>query len=133
MLFRSGVRTGLEYVDGQLVGVRDRMAEAKSEEGRDGETKTKMQVLQEVSLFSRLSPRCFIDTQFQIFQKKKEVDSSAVSTKTRESHFKVVSKRDSILLPETGHPAGWVNRAAEREEMAHKGEGWKSEAFNIVS
>ena len=58
----DGVRTGLEYVDGQLVGVRDRMAEAKSEEGRDGETKTKMQVLQEVSLFSCLSPRCFINT-----------------------------------------------------------------------
>ena len=44
----DGVRTGLEYVDGQLVGVRDRMAEAKAEEGKEGETKTKMQVLQEV-------------------------------------------------------------------------------------
>jgi len=50
----DGVRTGLEYVDGQLVGVRDRMAEAKAEEGRDGETKTKMQVLQEVGFFSFL-------------------------------------------------------------------------------
>jgi len=47
----DSVRTGLEYVDGQLVGVRDRMAEAKAEEGKDGETKTKMQVLQEVGLF----------------------------------------------------------------------------------
>ena len=45
----DSVRTGLEYVDGQLVGVRDRMAEVKAEEGKDGaETKTKMQVLQEV-------------------------------------------------------------------------------------
>lgn len=111
----DGVRTGLEYVDGQLVGVRDRMAEAKAEEGKDGETKTKMQVLQE------------------IFQKKKEETASTTSTKHRESHFKVVSKRDSLLLPETGHPAGWVSRAAEREELAHQGEGWKSEAFNIVS
>ena len=58
----DGVRTGLEYVDGQLVGVRDRMAEAKAEEGQDGETKTKMQVLQEVSLFPSLFPRRrFID------------------------------------------------------------------------
>jgi len=112
----DGVRTGLEYVDGQLVGVRDRMAEAKAEEGKEGETKTKMQILQE------------------IFQKKKEEASSTASTtKSRESHFKVVSKRDSVILPETGHPAGWVSRAAEREELAHKGEGWKSEAFNIVS
>jgi len=111
----DGVRTGLEYVDGQLVGVRDRMAEARAEEGIDGETKTKMQVLQE------------------IFQKKKEETSSTASTRHRESHFKVVSKRDSLLLPETGHPAGWVTRAAERDELAHKGDSWKSEAFNVVS
>jgi len=129
----DGVRTGLEYVDGQLVGVRDRMAEAKSEEGRDGEAKTKMQILQEVSVCSCLFPRCVIDTCFKMFQKKREEVPSNASTKTRESHFKVVSKRDSVLLSETGHPSGWMNRAAEREELAHKGEGWKSEAFNIVS
>lgn len=69
----------------------------------------------------------------QIFQKKKEEGSSTASTKTRESHFKVVSKRDSALLPETGHPSGWVTRAAEREESAHKGNDWKSDAFDIVA
>jgi hypothetical protein len=111
----DGVRTGLEYVDGQLVGVRDRMAEAKAQEGKEGEAMTKMQVLQE------------------IFQKKKEETTSVGSTRHRESHFKVVAKRDSLLLPETGHPAGWVNRAAEREELAHKGDNWKSQAFDIVS
>jgi hypothetical protein len=111
----DGVRTGLEYVDGQLIAVRDRMAEAKSEEGKVGESMTKMQILQEM------------------FQRKKEEASSTTSTKARESHFKVVAKRDSLLLPETGHPAGWVSRAAEREDLAHQGEGWKSEAFNIVS
>lgn len=68
-----------------------------------------------------------------MFQKKKEEGASTASTKPRESHFKVVAKRDSLLLPETGHPAGWVTRAAEREELARKGEGWKSEAFNVVS
>ena len=57
----DGVRTGLEYVDGQLVGVRDRMAEAKSEEERGGETVTKMQILQEVGVFSSLFPRCTAD------------------------------------------------------------------------
>jgi len=50
----DGVRTGLEYVDGQLIAVRDRMAEAESEEGSGGETKTKMQILQEVGLFVSL-------------------------------------------------------------------------------
>lgn len=129
----DGVRTGLEYVDGQLVGVRDRMAEVRAEEGADGETKTKMQVLQEVGYFSFLFPRYFVHTCYQIFQKKKEETSSTASTRHRESHFKVVSKRDSLLLPETGHPAGWVTRAAERNEMAHKGDNWKSEAFNVVS
>jgi hypothetical protein len=109
------------------------MAEANVEEGKEGETKTKMQVLQEVGPFPFLLPRCFTDARYQIFQKKKDETSSTTSTKPRESHFKVVAKRDSILLPETGHPSGWVNRAAEREELVHKGEGWKSEAFNIVS
>ena len=52
----DGVRTGLEYVDGQLVGVRDRMAEAKAEGGKDGETRTNMQLLQEVSVFLCLFP-----------------------------------------------------------------------------
>jgi len=129
----DGVRTGLEYVDGQLVGVRDQMAEARSEEGKDGEAKTKMQILQEVSIRPCLFPRCVIDASFKMFQKKREEAPSTASTKTRESHFKVVSKRDSVLLSETGHPSGWMNRAAEREELAHKGEGWKSEAFNVVS
>lgn len=39
----DAVTTGLEYVDGQLVGVRDRMAEAKA-----SEDKSRTQVLQEV-------------------------------------------------------------------------------------
>jgi len=59
----DGVRTGLEYVDGQLVGVRDRMAEAKAEEGKEGvEARSKMQVLQEVGSFWFLPPRLTVDT-----------------------------------------------------------------------
>ena len=42
----GAVRTGLEYVDGQLVGVRDRMREAK-----ESEDKSRTQVLQEVAYF----------------------------------------------------------------------------------
>lgn len=40
---KDSITTGMEYVDGQLVGVRDRMATAKAAEG---ESRTK--VLQEV-------------------------------------------------------------------------------------
>lgn len=45
----GAVRTGLEYADGQLVGVRDRMREADA-----SEDKSRTQVLQEVCCFSGL-------------------------------------------------------------------------------
>lgn len=32
-VIKDTLRTGLEYIDGQLVGVRDRMADAKAKEG----------------------------------------------------------------------------------------------------
>lgn len=37
------MRTGLEYIDGQLVGVRDRMAEAKADDNT-----TRAEVLRQV-------------------------------------------------------------------------------------
>jgi hypothetical protein len=110
----DGVKTGLEYVDGQLVAVRDRMEAAKVQESKDGVEKSRMQILHEM------------------FQKKKEESASTASTKTRDSHFKVVTKRESAILPDTGHLAGWVNRANERAETAGKGKDWRSEAFTIA-
>jgi hypothetical protein len=53
---RDAVTTGLEYLDGQLVGVRDKMEAAKSEEKDGVETKSRMQILHEVR--SRI--RCLI-------------------------------------------------------------------------
>ena len=68
-----------------------------------------------------------------MFQRNKEEAASAKSkTEDKGSHFKIVSRRDSALLPQQGHPAGWVNRTQERADAASRGEGWKSEAFNIV-
>ena len=46
----DAVTTGLEYVDGQLVGVRDRMSEAKA-----SEDKSRTQVLQEVRSICKAS------------------------------------------------------------------------------
>lgn len=101
----GAVRTALEYVDGQLVGVRDSMAEAKA-----SEDKSRTQVLQEM------------------FQRKKdEAESLKEKKDDRNAQFKVVSKRDSVIIHE-GHPGGWINRAQERSEAAEKGEGWRSEA-----
>lgn len=106
----DSVRTALEYVDGQLVGVRDRMAEAKADENR-----SRTQVLQE------------------LFQRKKDeaesVKSAAKEKKDeRHSQFKIVSKRDSVIIHDKGHPSGWINRAQEKQEAATTGEGWRSEA-----
>ena len=102
----GAVRTALEYVDGQLVGVRDRMAEAKA-----SEDKSRTQVLQE--LFQR---------------KKEEAESVKDKKEEKNAQFKVVSKRDSAILPDKGHPSGWVNRAQERSEKAEVGKEWRSEA-----
>ncbi|KAF7791135.1 hypothetical protein EIP86_002146 [Pleurotus ostreatoroseus] len=109
----DAVRTALEYVDGQLVGVRDRMSEAKATEGQ-----SRTQVLQD--MFKR---------------KKDAAEGKAESVRSgRESasQFKIVSKRDSAIMPDKGYPGGWVNRTTEREETALKGEAWRSEAFDIV-
>lgn len=106
--FRDAITTGLEYVDGQLVGVRDRMNEAKAS---DETTRTK--ALQDM------------------FQRKKDEAASMKSSNTN-SQFKIVAKRDSVLLPNQGHPDGWVNRQQERAETAKEGSEWRSNAFSIV-
>ena len=73
----DALRTGLEYVDGQLVGVRDRMKEAKtSDEG------SRMKVLQDVS-----QPINFVMSSFsirvsQLFTRKKEEADKASSSKS---------------------------------------------------
>ncbi|KAI0781790.1 hypothetical protein C8Q75DRAFT_790036 [Abortiporus biennis] len=105
----GAVRTGLEYVDGQLVGVRDRMKEASADED-----KSRTQVLQEM------------------FQRKKE-EAASTKSKVDDKHaqFKVVSKRDSAIIQE-GHPSGWANRVQEKADAAQKGTEWRSEAFSIV-
>jgi len=104
----GAIATGLEYVDGQLVGVRDRMNEAKASD----ET-SRSQVLKD------------------LFQRKKDEAASVKSDKT--GHFKVVSKRDSAIMPEVGHPAGWVNRQQDRADAAKRGHEWRSDAFTIVN
>ncbi|KAI0336661.1 hypothetical protein GY45DRAFT_1376920 [Cubamyces sp. BRFM 1775] len=102
----DAVTTGLEYVDGQLVGVRDRMNEAKDTEGM-----SRTQVLQD--MFKR---------------NKEEAQSTKGKAEEKASHFKIVSRRDSALLPQQGHPAGWVNRTQEREDAALRGQDWRSDA-----
>ncbi|KAF8632724.1 hypothetical protein AX15_001721 [Amanita polypyramis BW_CC] len=101
----DALRTGFEYIDGQLVSVRDRMETAKQTEGQ-----SRTQVLKD------------------LFKRK----SHEEAPEPTESHFKViVDKRNSILSHE-GNPAGWVNRMAEKEDTAERGTEWRSDAFTIV-
>ena len=66
----------------------------------------------------------------QLFQKKKD-EAESVKSETQ-SRFAVVTKRESSMLPDKGNPAGWINRVEERQDVAARGEGWKSDAFTIV-
>ncbi|KAH7327708.1 hypothetical protein B0J17DRAFT_680633 [Rhizoctonia solani] len=103
----DAIRTGLEYIDEQLVATRDRMNDAQS----TGE-KSRTEVLKEM------------------FERKKD-EASSKASKT-DAQFKLVSKRDSVLIPNAGHESGWINKQADRESAAREGEGWKSKAFTIV-
>jgi len=106
---KDSITTGMEYVDGQLVGVRDRMASAKATEGE-----SRGQVLKD------------------LFAKKDETLAPSISSSGRHSQFKVVHNKRNSILSTSGHPAGWVNRTTEREDTALKGKDWRSEAFTIV-
>ncbi|KAG8738026.1 hypothetical protein FRC10_007389 [Ceratobasidium sp. 414] len=103
----NAIRTGLEYVDEQLVATRDRMNEAQA----TGD-KSRTDVLKEM------------------FERKKD-EASTKASKT-DSQFRVVSKRDSLLLPDTGHESGWINKQADRDAAVNSGEGWKSKAFSVI-
>ncbi|KZT50965.1 hypothetical protein CALCODRAFT_488290 [Calocera cornea HHB12733] len=104
---QEAIRTGLEYVDGQLVGVRDRMREAKITEGE-----SRTQVLKD------------------LFQKKK--DEAASKASKSDSQFKIVTNRNSELLPDVGYEKGWINKASDRQDAANTGEGWRSPAFSVI-
>ena len=91
-------------------------------------------MLQEVRLSSPSSLNLYANFDAQLFQRKKDEASEKASQakSSRSSQFKVVSKRDSVLLPEQGHPAGWVNRQQERADAAKEGQEWRSKAFSII-
>lgn len=105
----GAVRTALEYVDGQLVGVRDQMAEAKA-----SEDKGRRDVLRQ-----------------QLQQRKQEANEAKGKKEERGAQFKVVTQPGDKIIPE-GHPDGWLNRTQERVETASKGHEWRSEAYNNI-
>lgn len=106
----GAVQTALEYVDGELAAVRDQMAEAKASDDGD-----RLQVLKD-----------------QFAQKKQAAQGKAEEADKKTGQFKIVTQPGAELLPEHGHPDGWVKRAGEREQAAKTGEEWRSNAYNIV-
>ncbi|EIW62517.1 uncharacterized protein TRAVEDRAFT_112944 [Trametes versicolor FP-101664 SS1] len=105
----QAVRTALEYVDGQLVAVRDQMAQARASEdvGR-------RDVLRQ-----------------QLAARKQEADAAKAKKEARGAQFKVVTSPGDKIL-DAGHPDGWVNRTQERVQAAKTGEEWRSEAYSVV-
>ncbi|KAF8956220.1 hypothetical protein BDZ97DRAFT_1852748 [Flammula alnicola] len=105
---KDALTTGLEYVDGQLVAVRDRMEAANLAEGE-----SRMDVLKDM-----------------FKQKKDEVGS--VKSGESKSQFRIVSDKRDSLLSNQGHPSGWINRTADMEKVASQGAEWRSDVFAIV-
>ena len=104
----DAITTGMEYVDGQLVAVRDRVREARAS--------------------SDSSRTDILRSAFRGKREDGEESISGTRSVERKSQFKVVAKRDSAILPEHGHPSGWATKAQERADVATSGEGWRSEA-----
>jgi Protein of unknown function (DUF4449) len=104
----DAITTGMEYVDGQLVAVRDRVNEARASPDSSS-----------------------TDVLRAAFQGRREDGEKSVSASSaeRKSHFKVVAKRDSAILPKHGHPSGWATKVQERAEAALTGESWHSDAY----
>ena len=107
---QDAITTAFEYLDGQLVTVRDRYAEAKRS---DEASRT--------------------DALKAAFQRNKETVEKAESTASkRNSQFKVVAKRDSAIV-QAGHDAGYSIKAQERADVAKQGETWHSDAYVSIS
>jgi hypothetical protein len=126
---RDGLETGLSIVDGQLIGVRDRIQEAKktSADSQEGNLAT----LRGVSMVS-LGSDAFSELPSQFFQrsKSKELSTSSSEISTSQSQFKVVSNKRNSLLATKGHPAGWANRANDKADFVQASDGsWRSNAY----
>jgi len=95
---------------------------AKAAEGQ-----SRTDVLKDVCL---ASPPCFLsDLNYfvQLFKSNKEEGS--VRTTESKSQFKVVSDKRQSILAKAGNPAGWVNRVAEKQDIASSGKEWRSDAY----
>ncbi|KAI5121398.1 hypothetical protein M0805_003170 [Coniferiporia weirii] len=109
----DAVRRGLEYANGRLVEIRDRVSAAEG-----SEDSSKIQAIMDIWN-----------------NQKHEVSSTASMHRKskRQGHFRLVTTSESMMLPERGYEKGWIRKQAERDAAAATdGEGWRSKAFSIV-
>lgn len=112
----SSIRSGLEYLDDELVGVRNRMEEAKSSEDT-----TRTQALKD--MFARKKA---------VAEEKKADAEEKVAERGTDFHF-VIDRKDEKLgdmMKEV--PGSVTERLWKTEDAAMSGTDWKSPAFSIV-
>ena len=124
----GSITTGMEYVDGQLVSVRDHMPSAKA---TGGESRTKvLQEVQTVIVFIQPKLLLIIAPLFQMFTKKKD-ESSTWSTTSRVRHlqFKVVHNKwnsipDTAILKQIlGHCWTRLKSSLLVSDLVRSGQG----------
>jgi hypothetical protein len=121
----DGIRFGFEYADRELVKVRERVAQAQTAEG------SKMDALKTV--FTKTSDTgSMTAVSGDEHSPERTVSRATSKAEKRNSKFKIVPKRESMLLPDVGHEKGWIRKASEKDDKATEGEGWKSSAFSIL-
>lgn len=104
----GGIRDGLEKLDAQLVELRDRMDAAS----KDPNSKQ-------------------IDVLKEKFSKSDKASTSA----NKDGTFKFATSKRNSILPNMGHPEGWINKIEGAENAAktgHDEKEWHSPAFSVV-
>ncbi|CDS81922.1 uncharacterized protein SPSC_00104 [Sporisorium scitamineum] len=105
----SGIRNALEDLDRQLVELRDRIDRNKEIEGKG-----------------------IGDAFKETFSKEKDEEG-----KKSDGTFKLATSKRNSILPNLGHPDGWIQKINERDAAAkaspaHVNKDWYSPAFSIV-
>lgn len=116
----GGLRSGFEWLSEELMAVKQRMDEARSNVADGDEEK-------EIGRIKALH---------EAFKRSPSTSSSSHSHSN--SQFKVVANKRNSILGDVGHSGGWVQRVQEREKVIPKADGqvkgdgtWKSDVFDL--
>jgi hypothetical protein len=110
----QAIKTGLEYVDEQLVGVKRAMDEAK-----ESDETTRAETLKNI----------FNQKKQKAEHNKEKAEQKAAE---RDSQFAVVTEKKDSVIPKVNPPHSTAQEAFSKERLAKEGENWKSPAFDIV-